>query len=656
MITGMRIAIDTGGTFTDCVYTGASGLEILKVASTPSDPGDAVLRAVTQIAEGRPAEIRHGTTVGTNALLERKGARVAFVTTAGFEDTVAIGRQARPRIYDWNCEREPPLAPEELRFGIEERTGSDGEILRAPTRSALESLKEAVSRAKPDAIALSLLFSFANLSNEVAVSAALRELGLPVSASHEILPEFREYERASTVLINGCLLPIMQSYLGRLTSELGARGSRFDVMQSSGGIVSANIAAREPVRTILSGPAGGVVGALAVARDAGWSKCLAFDMGGTSTDVALIDSELGLQTTKESMITGLPVGVPTLNIHTVGAGGGSIAGFDRGGALKVGPQSAGADPGPICYGKGDQPTVSDANLLLGRLDPGGFLGGRLRLDLERVRGHFERAKGPISTIESFAEGIIRVADIEMERALRRISIEQGHDTRDFTLVSFGGAGPVHACALAKALRIPRVLVPNFPGALSAYGVLVSDTVRDYSRTVMLQPDSNLVVEDLDALEQRGTRELASEGLQGIASRSLDMRYAGQGYELQVPWSDSFLAEFHKLHRARYGYADQRRPVEIVNARVRMTALTEVLPLHSVQSRGGRASEAVVGSRRMYFEGAWHSGAIYERSQLSPGARFSGPALVLEYSATTCVPPEMSAQVDERGNLLIEVRP
>jgi len=650
----MRIAIDTGGTFTDCVYSAHGRLHVLKMPSTPADPGEAVLNAITQIAGSEASEIRHGTTVATNALLERKGARVAFVTTDGFEDTIAIGRQARPRLYDLFFTKPAPLAPEELCFGVRERTAFDGEVLCAIEAGELARLREAVRASGAEAIGVSLLFSFANPLNERAVVAALRELGVPVSASHEILPEFREYERGSTVLINAYLAPKMQRYLEPLDGAFRSAGSRLDVMQSAGGIVPAAVAAREPVRTILSGPAGGVVGALAMAKAAGFARILTFDMGGTSTDVALMTSDAGTRTTKEAQIMGFPVAVPMLDIHTVGAGGGSIASFDRGGALKVGPESAGADPGPICYGTGEQPTVTDANLLLGRLDPDWFLGGAMKLDGARTQQHLEAAKGALRDVARFAEGIIRVVDSHMEKALRKISVEQGHDPRDFVLVSFGGAGPLHACALARALGMPKVLVPAMPGALSAYGILVSDVVRDYSRTVMLRPDDNAILQHFEALEQQGVRDLAEEGLRGAATRSLDLRYAGQGFELAVPWSKNFVAEFHRLHEQRYGYADFERDVEVVNARVRMTARTEELPLERFELQDGDARQAIVASKQVYFEGEWQPANLYDRARLRAGDRFRGTAVIAEYSATTFVPPECRIGVDEYLNMIIEV--
>ncbi|HEY3937818.1 MAG TPA: hydantoinase/oxoprolinase family protein [Bryobacteraceae bacterium] len=651
----IRIAIDTGGTFTDCVYYAEGQLQVLKLGSTPEDPGQAVLQAVTAITAGKQSDVRHGTTVGTNALLERKGARAAFVTTAGFEDTIPIGRQARGRLYDLFFTRDAPLAPEELRFGVEERTACDGSVLRGVEDASLARLKEEVRAANPESIAVSLLFSFANPGNERAVVAVLRELGIPVSASHEILPEFREYERGSTVLINAYLAPKMQHYLERLDRSLEAQGSSLHVMQSSGGIVPVAVAAREPVRTILSGPAGGVVGAFAVAKAAGFDRILTFDMGGTSTDVALVSTGSGLHTTTESQLMGMPVAVPMLNIHTVGAGGGSLARFDSGGALQVGPKSAGANPGPICYGSGEEPTVTDANLLLGRLDAECFLGGAMKLDEGRARRFLDKGRGTLSDVESFAEGIVRVADVHMERALRHISLEGGHDPRDFTLVSFGGAGPLHACNLARALKIPRVLIPGFPGALSAYGILVSDVIRDYSRTVMLRPDDESLASHFEELEQLGHGEMQAEGLTALAVRSLDVRYAGQGYELPIKWSATFVDDFHQTHEVRYGYADRQRPIEVVNVRVRMIAATEkIVPKEYRAASAAGSRDAILKEKPIFYRGEWLKGTVYDRSRLGVGDRFEGPAVIVEYSATTFLPPSCRASVDKHGNLVVAV--
>lgn len=650
----MRLAIDTGGTFTDCVYFANGRLHVLKILSTPADPSVAVLRAITEIVGDMSAEVRHGTTVGTNALLERKGARVAFVTTAGFEDTIAIGRQARPRLFDLFLEKEPPLAPADLRFGVPERTASDGSILREPSSEELARVVSQIRETKPEAIAVSLLFSFVNPANERAVAAALRSVGVPVSVSHEILPEFREYERGSTILINAYLSPKVQGYLEQLETALIGRRSTLHVMQSSGGILPAVLAAKEPVRTILSGPAGGVIGAIAVARATGVQHILTFDMGGTSTDVSLADTEMGPRMSKESQVLGMPVAVPMLDIHTVGAGGGSLATFDRGGALKVGPESAGADPGPICYGCGSQPTVTDANLILGRIDPDFFLDGGIKLNLERTCAAFAHFQGKMTSQEALAEGIVQVANSHMERALRRISIEQGHDPRDFVLLSFGGAGPLHACDLARALRIPRVLVPVWPGALSAYGILVSDIVRDYSRTVMLQPTDTKLSQHFSSLEASSWQEMEAEGLTAASLRSLEMRYVGQGYELPINWSEDFVEQFHCLHEQRYGYADRQRPVEVVNVRVRMTARTEPLPVTYIERGDGNPTRAIVKTKPIFYEGCWREAPVYDRSQLRSGDQLGGPAVVVEYSATTFLPPDTRLTVDELGNLTVKV--
>src|SRR5579872_2893523 len=575
----LRIAIDTGGTFTDCVWMDRGCIRMLKVLSTPDDPSRAIAEALEQIGRRDSLILLHGTTVGTNTLLQRKGARVALVTTAGFEDVIEIGRQAGPKLYDFFFDRIEPLVSGDLRFGVDERTSCEGEILREPSPANLRKLRARVLNKTPEAIAISLLFSFANPKNEKSVAAALEELGLPVSISHQILPEFREYERTSTVVMNAYLQPVMQRYLESLEARLqrwsGGAGTRIFVMQSSGGITALRSAVREPVRTVLSGPAGGVVGAAAMARRSGCERIISFDMGGTSTDVALVDREV--QGGNQSEIAGLPIGVPTLDIHTVGAGGGSIARFDAAGALRVGPESAGADPGPICYGRGTQPTVTDANLILGRLQPNRFLGGNCTLDLERTRrivsAWLQPQRSNLS-LEQFAAGVIRVVNSTMEKAIRVVSIERGYDPREFVLVAFGGAGGLHACELAAALRVPRVIVPARPGALSAFGILVSDVVRDYSRTVLWRTMDDLPVkklkEEFGNLCRHADKDFQGEGWRGAIRRqlSVDVRYRGQGYELNVPYTGRLMAAFRREHERRYGYNYPGREIELVTLRLR----------------------------------------------------------------------------------------
>ena len=669
----LRIAIDSGGTFTDCVWLQSTAtrlqLHVLKVFSTPADPSQAIAGAVSRIAGTAPeVTVLHGTTVGTNTLLQRKGARVAFVTTAGFEDSIEIGRQNRPRLYDFFFEKEPALAPSELRFGVAERIAADGSVLQAPDAELLRGLTEQIRAQSPQAIAVSLLFSFTNPQHERTVAKALESLRVPLSLSHQILPEFREYERAATVLVNAYLQPVMEKYLLGLQQRLnsnqpGRKPSRIFVMQSSGGITALQTAAEQPVRTVLSGPAGGVVGAAAVAARSGLSKLITFDMGGTSSDVALVDGHAS--TTNEGEVAGLPVRVPVLDIHTVGAGGGSIARFDAGGALRVGPESAGADPGPICYGKGEQPTVTDANLLLGRLPARQFLGGDFTLDLPRAKETVQRwlrERGSKLSIQEFAAGVVRVVNANMEKAIRVVSIERGHDPRDFTLVAFGGAGAMHACELARSLRIPRVLVPAHPGALSALGILISDVVKDHSRTVLLKVPAgkfsgelrNRINSIYSELQKRVALELAAEDWQGrsVYERSADLRYRGQGFEISLPFGTDILARFAAEHQRRYGYSDPERDIEVVTVRVRgRVASPEKLEKMKVQEPAGKLQAT---SSEAFFDGRNWETQIIPRGLLGSGRRMRGPAIVTEYSATTVVPPGFTFQADKVGNLLVEV--
>jgi N-methylhydantoinase A len=655
----LRVAVDTGGTFTDCVSITDGRLKVLKLFSTPDDPGRAVLDALAQIGAGEAVDLRHGTTIGTNAMLERKGARVAFVTTAGFEDTLAIGRQTRSKLYDWFAPAPVCLVPRELRFGMPERVSATGEILRSPTKEDLAALVDAVRVSAAEAVAISLLFAFANPETELRVEAALRCLGIPISASHRILPEFREYERASTIVVNAYLAPKMQNYLQHLEQRVAEQhaGGRVHVMQSSGGIIPARLAAQEPVRTVLSGPAGGVIGACQVARWAGFDRIVGFDMGGTSTDVFLANAEDGAQRTSESVVAGVPIGVPMLDIHTAGAGGGSIARFDAGGMLRVGPESAGSEPGPICFGRGTMPTVTDANLLLGRLDEESFLGGSVPLNRQRTEQIMREQKGSLATVEEFAFGILRVVETQMEKAIRVISVERGYDPREFTLVAFGGGGPLHACSLARALRIPRVLVPAMPGALSAVGILLADTVRDYSRTVMLPGDAIGGIGGIfSELERRSAAEFAEEGLKGAALHSLDVRYRRQGYELNVAYDAqapvNSIEAFHRLHQQRYGFCDAERPVEIVNLRLRRIAAGEPYSPPQQETVPGDGKAARYAARDVYFDGRFIPTHLYRREQLKPGDEIRGPAMITEYTSATVLPPDCRTRVDRFGNLVI----
>jgi len=692
----IRIGIDTGGTFTDFVAARGSRLTSFKAPSTPHNPAEAILAGIARILEADSGvfEIVHGTTVATNALLERKGARTALITTEGFEDVIQIGRQARPDLYNLMVTRRAPLVPRELRFGVSERVGPDGSIITQLDEASLARAVKQIASQHPgvESAAVCLLFSFANPSHEQLISCALESLGIPVSLSHQILPEYREYERTSTVVINAYLVPLMSGYLSALaeglelvvSDEQRGRGAEeqgstpsplllrssaplptkygLRVMQSNGGSVSAATAAAEPVRAILSGPAGGVVGALRVSAAAGIRDIITFDMGGTSTDVALCRGEA--RTTNEALVAGLPVAVPVIDIHTVGAGGGSIARVDTAGALRVGPESAGADPGPACYGRGDEVTVTDANLVLGRFGGASLLGGDMPIDLERAQMVLSRLAAEMSgfaekqvSVERAALGVVRVANANMEAALRVVSVERGQDPRLFTLVSFGGAGGLHVCELAASLRIPRVLVPRSPGTLSALGVLLGDVVKDYSRTVMVRT-SDLDQRELERvfrrLEQQATRDLKEEGFGKDTTklmRSVATRYIGQSFEINVPWSRRFEAAFHAAHRERYGYADKSRPTEIVSARVRATGVTDKPRLKRWPETRAERAHATHFARVWLTERAARL-PVYARDELTPGSKLEGPAIITEYSSTTLIPHNWAVEVDAWLNLII----
>jgi len=667
----IRVGVDTGGTFTDFVCEFNDRLQVFKLPSTPGDPSTAIVAGLKRIAELAgirlgDIEVVHGTTVGTNALLQRRGARTALIATRGFEDVLAIGRQARPELYNLDAIRPPPLVPDRLRFGVRERIAASGEVLEALEDDQLDALVAKLKAAQVESVAISLLFSFVHPAHERRIAESVSSLNVPVSVSHQILPEYREYERTSTVTINAYLQPLMGSYLKRLAAH--APGLR--VMQSSGGSISAAAAADEPVRTILSGPAGGVVGALRSARSAGLENIVTLDMGGTSTDVALCD-RAGLRMTNEAMVAGLPVAVAVMDIHTVGAGGGSIARVDEGGSLRVGPESAGADPGPACYGRSMLPTVTDAHVVLGHFGGAGLLGGEFPLDEQRAReaistlaADMSKAAGRKVRLTDAAQGVISVVNTNMERALRSISVERGYDPREFALLPFGGAGGLHAVDLARALRIPRVVTPTAAGALSAIGVVTADVVKDLSRTVMLEVGPG-IEKKLEAafreLEHTAGSALRKEGFSESkqrSERSLAARYKGQSFELGIKstkgGSGKIAASFHRAHRARYGYAQESDVVEIVSTKVRSIGIVEKLKNPRVSnSRGGRGTKPH-GSGVAYFDCAKHRVGIYRRDDLGGGMKLRTPCIVIEYSATTLIPARVKAQVDLLGNLIIEL--
>jgi N-methylhydantoinase A len=678
----LRVGVDIGGTFTDFVvlHPESGRIKTFKLLSTPHDPALAVLAGLNQIPELTQAEkgvdiqFIHGSTVATNALLERKGARTALITTAGFRDVIQIGRQNRPALYDFTADPPAPLVPDCLRFEVQERVSHTGEILKPLDSTELDPIVAQIEAAGVESVAICLLFSFLHPDHERAIAEKMRAFGLFVSPSCEILPEYREYERMSTTVINAYVSPVLNRYLSSLEASLANQHQshlKLRVMQSNGGYISVGEARKSGVRCILSGPAGGVVGARYVAelvasaaRDDTQTNLITFDMGGTSTDVALLAGEP--RVTTESHIGGLPIRIPVLDIHTIGAGGGSIATVDAGGALQVGPESAGADPGPACYSIGrefdpslHQPTVTDANLVLGRLSAEHFLGGQMPLN----RVYAEKSLSGIcssltlSPVQA-ALGVIEVANAHMERALRVISIERGYDPKDFTLVSFGGAGGLHASELARSLGIPNIVIPPIASTLSAFGMLAADVVKDYVRTVMLAGEETYetLSNALSPLVDQGYREVRDEGVPGEDVRIdqiLDMRYKGQSFELMVPLCENYAETFHEIHNRTYGYARLDAAIEIVNVRVRAVGKVKPPQLAPFPSADSSAEHALINNRSViYYDESPVETPFYRGEKLQPGNKIAGPAVILRSDTTILVSESDLATCDAYLNVRI----
>ncbi len=680
----LTVGVDTGGTFPDLVAARDGEVAVEKLASTPADPSRAVLSGLGALAERaglRPERVVHGTTVALNALLTGALARTALVTCRGMGDLLEIGRQDRPELYALHPVKPAPIVPRERRFEIGQRSWPDprskGRSLvevERPSRRELAALARALSRSRSESIAVCLLHAYADPGIERRVAAALSALGLPVTCSASLLCEYREVERFSTAVVNAALVPRMQRYLDELGSALSGVG--LELLQSSGGTLSAELSAREPVRILLSGPAGGVVGAARAAREAGFEDMVSLDMGGTSTDVACAVGKGRSELAREPVrIAGHPVAVPALDIHTIGCGGGSLLWVDAGGALHVGPESAGADPGPVAYGKSTEPTLTDAHVLLGHIAEGPFLGGELRLEHERVRRAFERLGRKLrATPEEAAAGALEVARAAMRRALSVMTMQRGHDPRSLPLVAFGGAGGLHAAALAQSLGMPCALVPRGPGVLSALGMALADALQDLSASVLAPLPS------MGARERRSLYgELAREGIQRLRAAghrrnaieletSLSLRYAGQSFELEIPdlfagLGQAALAErFHREHKRLYGWRLDDGEIELVHARVRA-----VVRRPAARPRGARSRPhppaAILVRRRAVLEAPAgrarrkRSGdlvPVIDRAELAPGHTFHGPALVEEYSGTTIVPPRWRARVMAGGHLLLEL--
>ncbi|MGH7314233.1 MAG: hydantoinase/oxoprolinase family protein [Candidatus Rokuibacteriota bacterium] len=675
------IGVDVGGTFTDVVvYDEVTGaLAVAKSPTNLAQPAAGLLDALARldVSLARTGRVVHGTTIGTNAILERKGAVVWMLTTRGFRDTLEIARTNRTVLYDIRARKPAPLVPRERILEVDERLAFDGAVMRPLTgegvRAALDVIRAAANGGGPAALVVGFLHSYGNPAHERAAARAA-VVALPgwfVCTSQEVLPEFREYERFSAATLNAYIGPAVGGYLTGLRQTLAERGyhGRVFITTSSGGIMTSEVAARFPVHTVLSGPAGGVAAAVNLGRLTGHRNLITYDMGGTSTDVCLIE-DLEPALTTEQHIAGLPNRTPQIDINSIGAGGGSVAWIDAGGALRVGPRSAGADPGPACYGRGGlEPTITDANVVLRRIASDVPLAGTVRLDERRageaVRGLLDRVPG-LADETALAEGIVRIAVARMVGAIKEISIARGHDPRDFVLVAYGGAGPMHAALVAEEVEVRRVLVPPAPGNFSAFGSLISDLRRDYVRTRLLHARRATVaeVEGVFAeLEREARADLQAEGIApgGITvGRALGMRYVGQSWELTVrapavvESMAGLEAAFYQAHERRYGHASDG-PAEIVTFRLAAVGAVPKPEPRRWPEPGGAPSSAVRGERRVCFGGAPVGALVYERARLPGGVPFGGPAIVEEMGATTVIPPGWSATVGAWGELVLERR-
>jgi N-methylhydantoinase A/oxoprolinase/acetone carboxylase beta subunit len=654
----IRIGIDSGGTFTDFVLYRHGKISIKKVPSTPENPALAIFEGVKEILEkNHPFFLIHGTTVATNALLEKKGGRIAFLTTAGFEDILFIGRQVRKELYSLNGEQRIPLLSRNRCFGIDERTSASGNIEKKVALKDLEIIIKEIRKKKVEAVALSLINSYANPSNERKIRRELKKNNILTSVSTEILPEYREYERSAVTAVNAYLMPVMSKYIANLERKAGKGSLR--IMQSNEGYISANAAKSEPIKTVLSGPTGGVVAAYHLSRSAGAKRTITFDMGGTSSDVSLIDD--GISRTNENKIGEFPVRLPMIDIHTVGAGGGSIAYLDSGGSLRVGPQSAGAVPGPACYGHNDLPTVTDANLILGRLVPEFFLGGKMKIYPEKSQRAVEKISNKINkSIIDTASGIIDIANANMEKAIRVISVERGYDLREFSLFPFGGAGGMHAVEISAHLNMPKIIVPLNAGVLSALGLLLADSIKDYSRS-FLKETENLKNKDIEeafrSLEEKGIKEVMYEGYPNSKIRIfrfLDLRYLGQSYEITIPYRSypAMIPDFQKAHQKTFSYHHLDQPVEIVNVRIKAIGLSQKIKMKEQPLHGSSPKKAFFKEQTLIFKGEEHLAPVYDRSLIEAGNRINGPSLVVDHESTAFIPPAFKAEVDNLLNLII----
>jgi N-methylhydantoinase A len=681
----VRLAIDIGGTFTDAMLIDeeTGSVSIAKVLTTPSDPSEGFMQvvdralAVGKFEAGQVRFVVHATTVATNSIIEGKIARSGFVTTEGFRDLLEIARQVRPTLYDTQFEKAPPLVPRDRAVGVRERLGPAGEVLLALEDDSVREAASLLRREKVESVAVCLLHSYVNPEHEQRVGAILAEElpGVPISLSSDVAPEFREYLRSSTTVINAVIRPVVQRYLQRIESRLADAGVQAEllVMQSSGGVFGSDAAARKPVFMVESGPAAGVIASAYLGETLGRPDILSFDMGGTTAKVGLIQDGQPSVTKDYNVgghtgagigglsLSGYPVRTPVVDLVEIGAGGGSIAWVDSGGLLRVGPQSAGADPGPVCYRRdGMEPTVTDANVVLGRLNPAYFLGGEIGLDVDGARAAIEeRCAKPLGlSVTEAANGIVEIANAAMVNALHLISVQRGYDPREFVLVGFGGAGPAHANALARDAEMPTLLIPPSPGIFSATGLLTTDLKRDAATTIMRRLDDvdpHEVESVFAELERAGAEELTREGLTGDQVefvRQIDMRYVGQSYELTIPAGDGLLERFHAEHDRVYGFAAPAEPVELVSLRLTSVGRIAKPPVRSLATGPDVEPKE---RREVYFAeaGGYVDCPIYDRYALPAGMSFAGPAVVEEFDSTTVVHPGFAVMVDGTSNLIIE---
>jgi N-methylhydantoinase A len=672
-----RVGVDVGGTFTDlaAVDEADGAVRLEKVPTTPADQSIGVAAGLTAllgrhgISPSAVAYLGHGTTVCINAVLERKGARTGLVTTQGMRDLLELRRQIRDDLYDLQADKPEPVVPRNLRLEVPERTLADGQIATALDVAAVRTAIRALVAEGVEALAVCFLHSYVNPSHEGAVADLVRREfpDLYLSVSSDVLPEFREFERLSTTVMNAYVGPVMARYLGRFEERVAALGlaARPLILQSNGGVATVTQVRERPVYTMASGPSAGVTGAAHLAGRAGHPRIITFDMGGTSTDVSVVEQGTPV-TAAEKAYHGYPVKTAMLDVDSIGAGGGSLAWIDPGGFLRVGPRSAGADPGPAAYGRGGQsPTVTDANLVLGRLDPDYFLGGAMRLDRERAAQAIEREVAtPLALpVTDAALGVIKIVDASMAAAIRLATVERGRDPRRFTLVAFGGAGPMHAAAVARLLGIPRVLVPPSPGVLCALGLLVADVRTELSRTALRRTERTTPAElaaifaDLETRAAEWARRGGLPPERITLARSIEMRYARQNHELAVEVGRRLTAadlarRFHRAHRHAFGYASPEEPTELVTFRVAVT-LPVARPVIAVSTQAGPAAR---GSRPVYFESTkgFADTPVLERARLAPGHSLTGPAVIEQIDCTTVVEPGQTATVDAHGNLVIAV--